>query len=72
MAYRNGTMYSSYTAAVFARKHDLADAHGISPASKGAKLSAEAFTRATGWTGASNQHTRDAAMCAWKYRGAAA
>lgn len=47
-------------------------AHGISPASKGAKLSAEAFTRATGWTGASNQHTRDAAMCAWKYRGAAA
>lgn len=29
MAYRNGTMYSSYTAAVFARKHDLADRHGI-------------------------------------------
>jgi xylan 1,4-beta-xylosidase len=29
MAYRNGTMYSSYTAAVFARKHDLAAAHGI-------------------------------------------
>jgi len=29
MAYRNGTMYSSYTAAVFARKHDLADAYGI-------------------------------------------
>ena len=29
MAYRNGTMYSSYTAAVFARKHDLADAHHI-------------------------------------------
>ena len=29
LAYRNGTMYSSYTAAVFARKHDLADAHGI-------------------------------------------
>jgi xylan 1,4-beta-xylosidase len=28
-AYRNGTMYSSYTAASFARKHDLADAHGI-------------------------------------------
>lgn len=52
---------------------DLAiPAHGISPAGKGAKLSAEAFTRATCWTGASNQHTRDAAMCAWKYRGAAA
>lgn len=46
--------------------------HGISPAGKGAKLSAEAFTRATGWEGSSNQHTRDAAMCAWKYRGAAA
>ncbi len=29
MAYRNGTMYSSYTAAAFARKHDLADLHGI-------------------------------------------
>jgi xylan 1,4-beta-xylosidase len=29
LAYRNGTMYSSYTAAVFARKHDLADAHHI-------------------------------------------
>jgi xylan 1,4-beta-xylosidase len=28
-AYRNGTMYSSYTAASFARKHDLADAHGV-------------------------------------------
>jgi xylan 1,4-beta-xylosidase len=28
-AYRNGTMYSSYTAASFARKHDLADRHGI-------------------------------------------
>ncbi|MEN9401550.1 MAG: hypothetical protein RL091_253 [Verrucomicrobiota bacterium] len=29
LAYRNGTMYSSYTAASFARKHDLADLHGI-------------------------------------------
>ncbi len=28
-AYRNGTMYSSYTAASFARKYDLADARGI-------------------------------------------
>jgi len=28
LAYRNGTMYSSYTAASFARKHDLADRHG--------------------------------------------
>jgi xylan 1,4-beta-xylosidase len=29
LAYRNGTMYSSYTAAVFARKHDLAEKHGV-------------------------------------------
>ena len=29
LGYRNGTMYSSYTAASFARKHDLADRHGI-------------------------------------------
>lgn len=28
-AYRNGTMYSSYTAASFARKHDLADRRGV-------------------------------------------
>lgn len=28
-AYRNGTMYSSYTAASFARKYDLADAHKV-------------------------------------------
>ncbi len=28
-AYRNGTMYSSYTAASFARKYDLANAHGV-------------------------------------------
>ncbi|MFD0892523.1 hypothetical protein KBB96_13945 [Luteolibacter ambystomatis] len=27
--YRNGTMYSSYTAASFARKHDLAAKHGV-------------------------------------------
>ena len=27
--YRNGTMYSSYTAASFARKHDLATKHGV-------------------------------------------
>ncbi len=28
-SYRTGTMYSSYTAASFARKHDLADRHGV-------------------------------------------
>ena len=27
--YRNGTMYSSYTAASFARKYELADKHGV-------------------------------------------
>jgi xylan 1,4-beta-xylosidase len=29
LQYRNSTMYSSYTAASFARKHDLADRHGV-------------------------------------------
>ncbi|MGA1236333.1 MAG: glycosyl hydrolase [Limisphaerales bacterium] len=29
LGYRNGTMYSSYTAASFARKHDLAAMHGV-------------------------------------------
>lgn len=29
LAYRNGTMYSSYTAASFARKHELADKHRV-------------------------------------------
>jgi len=29
LAYRNGAMYSSYTAASFARKHDLAHKHGV-------------------------------------------
>src|SRR5262245_11780050 len=29
LAYRNGTVYSSYTAASFARKLDLADKHGV-------------------------------------------
>jgi xylan 1,4-beta-xylosidase len=29
LGYRNGTMYSSYTAASFARKYELADRHGV-------------------------------------------
>lgn len=29
LGYRNGTLYSSYTAASFARKHELADRHGV-------------------------------------------
>ena len=41
---------------------------GISPLAKGAKLDAAQFGRMTGWDKASNQHTRDAAMCAWPYR----
>jgi len=45
-------------------------AHGISPKQKGAKLDAKAFERLTGWTGPSNEHTRDAAAVAWPYRGA--
>ena len=46
-------------------------AHGISPQGKGVKLDAKQFALATGWTGNSNQHTRDAAMVAWPYRRAA-
>src|SRR3970040_463006 len=29
LAYRNGTMYSSYTAASFARKHEVAEKHSV-------------------------------------------
>ena len=46
--------------------------HGISPKAKGAKLNAEQFAKVTGWAGKSNAHERDAAMCAWMYRGVAA
>ena len=41
---------------------------GVSPLSKGAKLDADQFAALTGWTGKSNQHTRDAAAVAWQYR----
>lgn len=43
-------------------------AHGVSPRSKGAKLDVEKFAQATGWTGKSSEHSRDAAMVAWPYR----
>ena len=43
-------------------------AHGISPKSKGAKLSAEQFKAETGWGSRCNQHERDAAMIAWPYK----
>lgn len=45
-------------------------AHGISPLGKGAKTDAARFAAITGWTGKSNEHTRDAAMVAHPYRGA--
>lgn len=45
--------------------------HGISPKQKGAKLNAVQFEKMTGWTGPSNEHTRDAAAVAWSYRRAA-
>lgn len=41
---------------------------GISPAGKGKKLNAQQFASVTGWIGKSNEHARDAAMVAWKYR----
>ncbi|MBK9427238.1 MAG: hypothetical protein IPN63_07590 [Gammaproteobacteria bacterium] len=40
----------------------------VSPLGKGAKLNAARFKEITGWTGRSNQHERDAAMCAFPYR----
>ena len=42
---------------------------GVSPKAKGAKMDAATFARLTGWTGRSNQHERDAASLAWRYRG---
>ena len=38
-------------------------AHGISPKSGAQRRFAEQFEKLTGWTMASNQHGRDAAMC---------
>lgn len=46
-------------------------AHGISPKNKGAKKKPAEFDAITGWTGSSNEHTRDAAMVAFPYRMAA-
>lgn len=46
--------------------------HGISPKGKGAKLNAAQFAALTGWTGSSNEHTRDAAAVAFPYRRAQA
>jgi len=59
--------WSSLITAICA-KHKI-PCHGISPQGKGAKLNAEQFERMTGWTMTSNQHTRDAAMVAYPYRG---
>jgi hypothetical protein len=41
---------------------------GVSPRQKGKKLNAAQFKAITGWSKPSNQHTRDAAMVAFKYR----
>lgn len=40
----------------------------VSPKAKGRKLGASAFAQICGWTRRSNQHERDAAMVAWRYR----
>lgn len=40
----------------------------ISPKNKGKKVDAKEFERITGWTSGSNQHERDAAMVAWRFR----
>ncbi|MGL6010203.1 MAG: hypothetical protein ACRC0J_01630 [Shewanella oncorhynchi] len=41
---------------------------GISPKNKGEKLNAISFNSLTGWDRKSNQHERDAAMVAWRFR----
>ena len=41
---------------------------GVSPLGKGAKLNAAQLATITGWTARSNQHERDAAAVAHKYR----
>ena len=41
---------------------------GVSPLGKGAKINAAQLATITGWTGKSNQHERDAAAVAHKYR----
>ena len=41
---------------------------GVSPLGKGAKINAAQLATITGWTGQSNQHERDAAAVAHKYR----
>ena len=40
----------------------------VSPLDKGSKVKAEAFREITGWTDRTNEHARDAAMVAWRYR----
>lgn len=45
------------------------DCLGVSPLRKGSKISAAWLCAMTGWTGRSNQHERDAAMCAFRYLG---
>ena len=40
----------------------------ISPKGKGKKLNKEEFEQKTGWKKPSNQHCRDAAVVAWRYR----
>jgi predicted RNase H-like nuclease (RuvC/YqgF family) len=40
----------------------------VSAKEKGAKLDSATFKSVTGWAKASNQHGRDAAMVAWRFR----
>ena len=42
--------------------------NSVSPNDKGEKMKREAFSKLTGWEGDSNQHERDAAIVAWRYR----
>ena len=44
------------------------ECRSVSPKGKGQKLDAARFKILTGWPEASNQHERDAAMVAWRFR----
>jgi len=70
---RNVGQVDAWCALITAVCADLGiPAHGVSPRAKGAKLNAAEFAAMTGWTGPSNEHTRDAGAVAWPYRRAAA
>lgn len=69
---RNVGQVDAWCSLIVAVCADLSiQAHGISPRAKGSKLNATQFGELTGWTDKSSEHTRDAAVVAWRYRAVA-